>query len=157
MLLLQEVADASTRPIWAYAGSFRWVEYFENTADHCDASLFRGSEGSFKFRCPFESEYWADKWFEWCHDFAQLCLVPHLIYKPAANVRGRCWRRIVEDGIYVFGQELDGFVRYAEPCEVNNSPCEIEFLCVEHHSYTDEKGNGSPPVRMYVGVIVDNK
>ena len=86
-----------------------------------------------------------------------MCLVPHLIYKdkPAANVRGRCWRRKVEDGIYVFGQELDGFVRYAEPCEVNNSPCEIEFLCVEHDSYTDEKVNGSPPVRMYVGVIVD--
>ena len=41
--------------------------------------------------------------------------------------------------------------RYAEPCEVNNSPREIEFLCVEGDSclaYTDEKGNGCAPVRL---------
>ena len=54
----------------------------------------------------------------------------------------------VADGVHVFWQGLDGFVRYAE---VNNSPREMEFLCVEDDSclaYTDEKVNGSPPVRL---------
>ena len=32
------------------------------------------------------------------------------------------------------GNGLDGFVRYAEPCEINNSPHEIEFLCIEDDS-----------------------
>ena len=39
----------------------------------------------------------------------------------------------------------------AEPCEVNNYPREIECICVEDDSclaYTDEKVNGSPPVRL---------
>ena len=87
------------------------------------------------------------------HNVAQLCTVRNLIYKakPAANVRGRCWRRKVADGVHVFWQGLDGFVRYAESCEVNNSPREIECICVQDDSclaYTDEKANGSPPVRL---------
>ena len=60
-------------------------------------------------------------------------------------------RRKVVHGVHVFWQRLDGFVRYAEPCEVNNSPREIEFLCVEGDSclaYTDERVNGSQPVRL---------
>ena len=61
------------------------------------------------------------------HSNRQLCIVRNLIYKakPAANVRGRCWRRKVADGVHVFWQGLDGFVRYAGPCEVNNPPREI--------------------------------
>ena len=83
----------------------------------------------------------------------QIDIVRNLIFKvkPSANVRGRYWRRKVADGVHVFWQGLGGFVRYAEPCEVNNSPCEIEFLCVEDDSclaYTDDKVNGSPPVRL---------
>ena len=87
------------------------------------------------------------------NNVAQLCIVRNLIYRaePAANVRGRCWRRKFADGVRVFWQGLDGFVRYAEPCEGNNSPREIECLCIEDDSclaYTDEKVNGSPPVRL---------
>ena len=127
-------------------------------ADLCDDRLFRGLEGSFKFWCPFESAPWAEKWFEWCHNVAQLCIGRKLINKAktAANVRGRCWRRKVAGGVHVFWQGFDGFVRYAETCEVNNSTPEMEFLCVEDDSclaYTDEKVNGSPPVRLYFGVL----
>ena len=128
-------------------------------ADLCDDRLFRCLEGSFKFGCPFESAPCAEKWLEWCHNVAQLCIARNLINKakPAANVRGRCWRRKVADGVHVFWQGLDGFVGYAEPCEVNHSPREMEFLCIEDDSclaYTDEKVNGSPPVRLQVGVIL---
>ena len=94
------------------------------------------------------------------HNVAQLCIVRNLIYKakPAANVRGRSWCRKVADGVRVFWQGLDGFFRYAEPCEVNNYLREIEFICVQNDSclaYTDEKVNGSPPVRLMVGVTVN--
>ena len=62
-----------------------------------------------------------------CLNGAIMCIVRNMTHnaKPSANVRGRCWRRKVADGVHVFWQGLDGFVRYAEPCEVNNSPREI--------------------------------
>ena len=60
----------------------------------------------------------------------------------------------VADGVHVFWQVLGGFVKYAEPCEVNHSPREIEFLCVEDDSclaYTDQKVNGSSSTGASVG------
>ena len=53
-----------------------------------------------------------------------MCIVRNPIYKakPAANVRGRCWRRKVADGVHVFWQGLDGFVRYAEPLRSMMAP-----------------------------------
>ena len=101
--------------LMTYAGSFRWVEDFDTMADLCDDRLFKGLESSFKFWCPFESTPLADKWFEWCHNVTQLCIVRNLIdeAKPAVNVHGRCWRRGWRLRTL---QGLDGFVRYAEPC-----------------------------------------
>ena len=39
-------------------------------------------EGSFKFWCPFESAPLAEKWFEWCYNVAQLCIVRNLTTRP---------------------------------------------------------------------------
>ena len=61
-------------------------------------------------------------------------------------------RRKVADGVHIyFGKGSIVSSDNAEPCEVNNYPCEIEFLCVEDDSclpYTDDKVTGSPPVRL---------